>query len=180
MKKVACPLAILLWLSACGDPNSAIDERSRNIIAVCSAGVGIETSASLLAELNELRSGGELSVAAERELRGALFRDFEISSTNSVSVFEKYISCVRGEAATSQFVALLEARKTRILGDLTESGVSPFQIVEISSLMDDHIDATQQGQVTVAHALHVEVNMLLIDAYADNDFTAGEIELYSP
>jgi hypothetical protein len=91
---IVCALSVL---TACFEPSvtviPSLTPSTNNTIAVCSAGM----SEKLSGRLSAIVKGGEASVTSsvEAEIKGAIFDDKGIVSSDKVLIFDRYLSCVQ-------------------------------------------------------------------------------------
>lgn len=157
-----------------------ISSETKNLIAQCSAGIGLRLEGALQAEVEKLAVSGSLSASAEQEIRGAIFAGADLSDAETQEAFNSYIDCVTGKKQVAEYVELLELKRERILAKLTKLNVDEVNIAEIDSLIARHIDATKNGNVILAHELHTQINAEIVTAFMSAAEGSASLELYSP
>lgn len=91
--KTSWTCLLALFLVACVSSPSYVERRADSLVKVCSAGLSNQTAARAGALV---ASGqGTLSIELVREIRGAIFADPNLSGVERVSVYERYLECVR-------------------------------------------------------------------------------------
>ncbi|MCR8826961.1 hypothetical protein [Pseudosulfitobacter koreensis] len=172
--------AVILVIGGCdmSAPVDLVDADTRNRIAVCSAGIGLELSADLQAELSEFALSGSLSAAARSEIRGTMFGGADLSDAATAQAFESYIGCIRQETRLFEYIAVLENRRAVLLRELESLGVDDARLDSLARSTSQHIEATRTGNLVLANDLYREITMALIELRRETTF-AGEL-LYIP
>lgn len=171
-----------LALASCGPTNvDPIDKNTRNRIAVCSAGIGLDLSSELQAELSEFSLGGTLSAKTRQQIRGTIFNDTSISDIERSAAFDAYLACIRQQTQLDHYIETLESRRQVVLRELLVGGLPNSEVESIADLTSRHITATRTGNYVLASDLYRQITLAISEAQRErpNLDQAGDL-LYSP
>jgi hypothetical protein len=166
-------------LLTCGcQQQQTIDPTVANRIALCSAGIGWNTSVSAQVELAKAALGGSVSAGLEQRIKGAVFAATQDDDART-RMYDSYIRCITGETAKSEYLALLEDRSAQVVRKLIEAQVPDTEVAALSDLIARHIGYVEASNMTAAH----EVYRSILDLLRRTEVTYGlgaESLLYSP
>ncbi len=150
-------VSALLTVVGCS-PTNTLSEETKDLIALCSAGIGLKLDIGLSTELDLFANGGSISSETSNEIRGAIFRGSNLSDAEVERAYSNYLGCIRGEKRQDEYLALLELRRDTVRRELSALGVTPDEIESLTDLMSDHIAATRNKDTVLAHELHRKIN----------------------
>lgn len=168
----------LLVLSSC-QQNSGLSDPIKERIAVCSAGIDWKIDAGVEASLSKAASGGEITVALEQSIRGAIAKSFGAQNEQNAEIYKNYVECITSETARADFVTLLEDRRNNVVRHLISAGAESGEINLVDELMTKHINYVGLGNVAAAHEIYRSI-LREIDVLAAKYAIAQGDVLYSP
>jgi hypothetical protein len=82
-------------LNGCVTNRTELSSKTQEAIALCGAGLSASVGASLEAKIAEkIAQGGSIKGSLESEIRAAIFKGTDASNANTVSAYDKYLSCI--------------------------------------------------------------------------------------
>lgn len=142
-------------------PTNTLSQESQDLIAMCSAGVGLLLDVSLETELDLFANGGPISAETTEEIKSAISGSANLNDARVTRVFAIYQNCVRAEMRPNDFIKLLESRSNTVLNELAEMGVALEEIESLTQLMASHVTATKNRDTVLAHELLRRINSII-------------------
>lgn len=167
----------VISLCACDRP-PVVSPPTADIVAICSAGYGVSLSSELKAEVNAVAQGGSISAELEQTLKGQIFAGADLSDANVLSGYQGYLDCVQQRQGRDDFIAALKTRRDLVLSFLSGRGYSNRELAELTGLIEQHIEATQSGQLQTAHDLHNQINFEIIALGISSADSDGPVAFY--
>jgi hypothetical protein len=88
----------LLGASLClaGCVTQKVTDSNLNAVTVCSAGASSAVDAKLEAKIAQnIRDGVSVDAGITQELKGSFINNAKVSEANAVSLYDKYLSCLK-------------------------------------------------------------------------------------
>lgn len=99
--KITLPIAVLvsLTVAACNGGSNpvtpGVSNKTADNIAACSAGISVESKATLEANVAQILQGvGSLSVQAKAEIRGIFLNSGFVKEDNALAAYKLFIGCM--------------------------------------------------------------------------------------